>query len=55
MVFAVPTRLISFTHTNNEVLILISKQLMKIEHINLVLEPELTPERQLSPLSKLSY
>lgn len=55
VVFAVPTILISFTHVINEVLILPSKQLMKMEHINLVLEPELIPERQLSPLSKLSY
>lgn len=55
MVFAVPTRLISFTHTINEVLILPSKQLMKSEHINLASEPELIPERQLSSLSKLSY
>lgn len=55
MVFAVPTRLMSFTHTINEVLILLSKQLMKIQHLNLVSEPELIPERQLSPLSKWSY
>lgn len=44
MVFAVP-RLISFTHRNNEVLILPSKQLMKIEHINLVFQSELIPRR----------
>lgn len=45
MVFPVPRRLISFTHTINEVLILPSKQLMKMEHTNLAFEPELIPRR----------
>lgn len=45
MVFAVPRRLISFTHTINEILVLPSKQLVKTEHINLVFQPELIPRR----------
>lgn len=45
MVFAVPRKLISFALKNNELLILPSNQLMKIEHINLVFESELIPRR----------